>query len=184
MSAQNSRQNQEHFADHKDQQRIADELKAIIRDDPGDSPAAQRFRRLGMNRLIRFEYGEWRPQDFQAAVENVTHGNLHFDPGQPGHLLYNGIDPTQAIYEVLGAYNDLIDPPRPGKLYSTFLAAVYLDLSEVAVKKHIHQTGLLRGQKLGHDLVFTQEELDAFNALDRKVGRPRQASSNGKPSRR
>lgn len=49
-----------------------------------------------------------------------------------------------------------------GKLYSTKEAAVYLGISERTMKSYIHEKGLLKGQKIGHSLVFTQDELDTF----------------------
>ena len=59
------------------------------------------------------------------------------------------------------------------KLYSTQEAAEYLGLSLSALKYHIHTAGNLTPQKVGNSLVFTQEQLDQFQATRRGPGRPK-----------
>lgn len=66
------------------------------------------------------------------------------------------------------------------KLYSTAEAAEYLGISLRMMKKYLHdelkKTGKRRieGQMIGHSRVFTQDELDTFNAERRRQpGRPR-----------
>jgi len=58
------------------------------------------------------------------------------------------------------------------KLYSTKEAARYLKLTESGLKYHIYE-GHIKPQKVGHSLVFTQEQLDEFNEARRPQGRPR-----------
>jgi len=58
------------------------------------------------------------------------------------------------------------------KLYSTKEAARYLDLTESALKYHIYQ-GNIKPQKVGHSLVFTQNQLNQFLQTHRPQGRPR-----------
>lgn len=48
------------------------------------------------------------------------------------------------------------------KLYSTKEAAIYLGLCVGSIKYHVYQTKLLRPQKTGNRLVFTQAQLDAY----------------------
>ena len=49
------------------------------------------------------------------------------------------------------------------QIYSTAEAAEYLGLSEISVKKYIHESKRLVPDKLvGHSYVFTQATLDAF----------------------
>ncbi|MBZ0310185.1 MAG: helix-turn-helix domain-containing protein [Anaerolineae bacterium] len=50
------------------------------------------------------------------------------------------------------------------RLFSTKEAADYLGVTERTIKWYVHEAGYLKGQKVGHSLVFTQEELDALNA--------------------
>jgi excisionase family DNA binding protein len=58
------------------------------------------------------------------------------------------------------------------KLFSTAEAAEYLGLSVVTVRYHIDH-GNLTPTKVGHSLVFTQAQLDDFNASKRPAHRPR-----------
>lgn len=58
------------------------------------------------------------------------------------------------------------------KLYSTTEAAEYLDKTVASLKYHIHVAKTLKGQLVGHSLVFTQEELDRFKRNERPPGRP------------
>ena len=58
-------------------------------------------------------------------------------------------------------------------LYSTQEAAEYLGLSLSAIKDHVHAAGNLQPQKVGNSLVFTQEQLDQFQATRRSPGRPK-----------
>lgn len=58
------------------------------------------------------------------------------------------------------------------KLYSTKQAAAHLGMGESALKYHIYQ-GNIKPQKVGHSLVFTQEQLDEFKSNRRPRGRPR-----------
>lgn len=57
--------------------------------------------------------------------------------------------------------------------YSTTEAAEYLGLSLAALKYHIHIAKNITGHLVGNSLVFTQEELDRFQANKRPQGRPR-----------
>ena len=58
-------------------------------------------------------------------------------------------------------------------LYSTREAAEYLGISLSALKYHVHTVANLTPQKVGHSLVFTQEQLDQFQETRRGPGRPR-----------
>ena len=58
------------------------------------------------------------------------------------------------------------------KLYSTVLAAEYLNMDISTLKYHIHVAKNLKGVLLGHSLVFTQEILDEFYRNRRPQGRP------------
>lgn len=58
------------------------------------------------------------------------------------------------------------------QLYSTKDAAAYLKVSVSDIKYHVHTAHTLHPQRIGHSLVFTQEELDRFNRDKRKPGRP------------
>lgn len=62
------------------------------------------------------------------------------------------------------------------KLYSTKQAAQYLDLTESALKYHVYEARNLKPQKVGHSLVFIQEQLDEFQRTRRPQGRPRKES--------
>jgi len=57
------------------------------------------------------------------------------------------------------------------RLYSTKEAAAYLDMTIQGVWYHI-QHGHLAPEKVGKTLVFTQAQLDEFQALRRPAGRP------------
>ena len=57
-------------------------------------------------------------------------------------------------------------------LYSTAQAAKYLGLSVAALKYHIYN-GNIKPQRIGNSLVFTQAQLDEFQANRRPQGRPR-----------
>jgi len=59
-------------------------------------------------------------------------------------------------------------------LYSTKEAALYLGISVDALKYHIYQ-GNITPQKVGHSLVFTQDELEHFKVNRRPQGRPKQS---------
>lgn len=61
-------------------------------------------------------------------------------------------------------------------LYSTKEAAAYLGIAVSTMKKYVHVEKRIQGHKVGHSLVFTQDELDEFDASRRKVGRPRKNS--------
>ena len=58
------------------------------------------------------------------------------------------------------------------QIYSTREAAAYLGISVPALKFYIRQ-GRLQPAKVGHSLVFTQNQLDAFKPTMRPSGRPR-----------
>jgi hypothetical protein len=58
------------------------------------------------------------------------------------------------------------------KLYSTREAAGYLGCGVQNVKYHYY-SGNLEGQVVGKTMVFTQGQLDAFVAKNRRPGRPR-----------
>jgi hypothetical protein len=62
-------------------------------------------------------------------------------------------------------------------LYSTAQAAAYLGFGVDALKYHL-RVGHLTPQKIGHSLVYTQEELDRFLLARRPPGRPRQEESH------
>lgn len=59
------------------------------------------------------------------------------------------------------------------KLYDTKQAAEYLGLSIPGLKYHVHVAHNIIPQKLGRTLVYTQEQLDQFQATRRSPGRPR-----------
>ena len=59
------------------------------------------------------------------------------------------------------------------KLYSLKEAAAYLGLKPETVRYHVYYSGYLKGQKVGHSLVFTQEELDRFKQTVPRPGRKR-----------
>lgn len=59
------------------------------------------------------------------------------------------------------------------KLYSTREAAAYLGIGVSALKYHVYVAGNLTPRKVGHSLVFTQEQLDEFKASRKPQGRPR-----------
>jgi len=63
------------------------------------------------------------------------------------------------------------------KLYSTSEAATYLGLSVAAIKYHVHIARNIEPQRVGHSLVFTQEQLDEFKKTRRSPGRPRKEKS-------
>ena len=57
------------------------------------------------------------------------------------------------------------------KLFSTDEAAAQLGLTASTIKYH-YKLGNIKGTKIGHSLVFTQAQIDSFNASRRRVGRP------------
>lgn len=64
------------------------------------------------------------------------------------------------------------------KLYSTTQAATYLGLTVSTLKYHIHEAENIKPRKVGNSLVFTQQQLDEFQANRRPQGRPRKESRN------
>lgn len=63
------------------------------------------------------------------------------------------------------------------QLYSTQEAAEYLGVSVSDIKHHVYTAHTLHPTRIGHSLVFTQDELDRFNREKRKPGRPPQTPS-------
>jgi len=63
------------------------------------------------------------------------------------------------------------------KLYDTSKAAQYLKMTVSALKYHVHIARNITPQKLGRTLIFTQEQLDEFQANRRPQGRPRKESN-------
>lgn len=62
---------------------------------------------------------------------------------------------------------------QPIPLYTMEDAAGYLGLSLSALKYHVHLADNLTPAKLGNTLVFTQAQLDEFQASRRPQGRPK-----------
>ena len=62
---------------------------------------------------------------------------------------------------------------RMRDLFSTRGAAKYLGLSAPAIRYHVYKSKRLHPEKIGGSLVFTQKELDRFQATKRPPGRPR-----------
>jgi hypothetical protein len=58
-------------------------------------------------------------------------------------------------------------------LYSTAEAAQELNMSIAALKYHIYTAKTLSGQLVGKSLVFTQDEIDRFQSVRRRPGRPK-----------
>lgn len=58
-------------------------------------------------------------------------------------------------------------------IYSTQDAADYLGLGVPALKYHIYTSKNIRGQLVGHTLMFVREELDRFLSVRRGPGRLR-----------
>ena len=63
------------------------------------------------------------------------------------------------------------------KLYGIHGAAKYLGISVAALKYHIHTSKTIAPARIGHSLVFTQDQLDQFKSNRRKPGRPRKGDS-------
>lgn len=59
------------------------------------------------------------------------------------------------------------------RLFSLKEAAEYLGLKPETVRYHVYHSGYLKGQKVGHSLVFTQDELDRFKQSVPRPGRKR-----------
>ena len=58
------------------------------------------------------------------------------------------------------------------KIYSTKEAAKYLGITVSGIWSHI-QAGHIIPQKVGKTLVFTQDQLDQFQATRKPAGRPK-----------
>jgi excisionase family DNA binding protein len=56
-------------------------------------------------------------------------------------------------------------------IYTVEQAAQYLGLTRRGIKYHLYESGYLSGKTLGHTIVFTRAELDAFKARNLKPGR-------------
>lgn len=59
-------------------------------------------------------------------------------------------------------YNMRKDQIVEQQLFSTSAAAQYLGVTEISVKKYVHESGRLTPVKVGQSLVFTKDQLDAF----------------------
>jgi len=57
------------------------------------------------------------------------------------------------------------------KFYSTQQAADYLEIQPETIKKH-YQQGHLHGTLVGHSMIYTQEDLDAFKATWKRTKGP------------
>jgi len=68
------------------------------------------------------------------------------------------------------------------KLFSTAKAAKYLGLSLPALKYHIHIAHNITPQKIGGALIFTQDQLDEFQANRRPQGRPPTKGTDNEPA--
>jgi hypothetical protein len=65
------------------------------------------------------------------------------------------------------------------KLYSTREAAQFLGIKEETVKYHVYTSQTLHPDKIGHTLVFTEEELNRFKQEKRPPHRPKRIKASG-----
>lgn len=153
---------------------LAELFKKLVYDDN---------RRLGrrhiLDRIADFESADWQPQ----ALSEVWDSRFTFDGDT---IDYEGENLFDDLVFLLTAYLKALGKETGGvsskRVFSTKEAANYLGVSIRTMKYHIHTGKNLHGTLIGHSLIFTQEELDAFQRNRRDRGRPpkeskRQAAS-------
>lgn len=152
-------------------QSIADQIKPLIRRADGD-------RAYAMQVLQTFERCGWHGPAFEEFMKHAGPGR--FAVNSDDRLSYEGDDVLTAVIGMLSSYiTTVCDEPLPSRqgktLYTTAEAADYLGLSTATIRKNIYKTQKLVGEMVGHTLVFTKAELDAFASRRQQVGRPAKA---------
>ena len=85
-----------------------------------------------------------------------------------------GEQETESFCHAHGTSDDpFIDAMPVNPLYGTAEAAIYLRVKPETIKYHVYITKRLCPQLVGKSLVFTQAQLDCFQATRRGPGRPR-----------
>lgn len=152
-------------------QNVADQLKSLVLPlKPSD------HRRRAVAAIKHFEARQWQPGAFVEAMSRVWPGQFALD--DQGRLSYTPAtgDPSEvcdAVGRLVVEYSIMVMPdedPQPPKLYTTEQAATYLGMSVAGVKKHIYKYGDLVAVMHGHDLLFSQQDLDALKAVERRPG--------------
>ncbi|MBN1430461.1 MAG: hypothetical protein JXB07_18975 [Anaerolineae bacterium] len=158
-------------------QQVADRLKELI--GMISQPSGDAYERT-MRSLHVFERTGWNLYAFGDAVSRCAPGLAVNEDGQ---FYYAGQQlPEVTLTEIrlalewyqheVGPSEQEVSSSTSPRLFSTEKAAEYLGLKMPLMKYHIHKSKRLKGQKVGHSLVFTQNELDQFKATERKPGRP------------
>lgn len=126
-------------------------------------------------RLInKIERAGWAPRAMQQAIDEIAPGRFGWDAAR---LMFtaadvNDEDAATYVQRVIRRYAELIEYPLFGEVMGIEDAALYLGVSTIYLKKSAAD-GTLKGEKPGHDLIFTRAQLDQFNENRRPVGRPK-----------
>lgn len=159
-------------------QNVADQLLGMV---SGSPPSEERERAFAAIRHL--ERRMWHQGMFADAMTRVWPGR--FVDTSDGRLTYEPatdslVELPEAVGRLVVEYSILVMPDELPEepLYDTEEAAVYLNVSVDTIKKYVHRTHILIGEKKGNSLVFRKSELDAIeDKIKRGRGRPREQAS-------
>lgn len=152
-------------------QAMADQLKALVH-----RAKVSKYKEQQTVRLInKIERAGWHARAMQRALDETAPGRFGW---QDKRLTFapsgeDNEDVATYVQRVIRRYAELIEHELFGDVMGIQDAALYLETSVIALNKAIYRAGALKAQKLGHDLMFTRQQLDEYKAT-RKVGRPKQ----------
>lgn len=152
-----------HITNH---QSIADDLKAILTQHAG------RHGQI-LSLINQFEGADWIPGHLNDAAAAIPGFALHND-----RLTFNPaaspLTAPEAVKTLMSRYLRALVAHKT--LFGVEEAAWYLGVAPVTIKHHVYKSNLLKGELIGKTLVFTRDELDAFEAERPRPG-PRKTGS-------
>lgn len=160
--------------DSLEKQNVADRLKALILDAPGNTPAQREVKRRAFDVLQNFERGGWNPTVFEQAFA-VCDLAMKGD----GRILYVGDgDPIKEVERVLSVFRAIMEPEEsneqpPDEWLMTAEAAAYIGVSIPTMKRyHYMEPPLIVGKKRGNTLFFRRDDLDKLKDNRPRRGQP------------
>jgi hypothetical protein len=156
---------------HHEQQRISGYLKKFISEQPGNVRDPNSIKRRVLEIVNDFEGCDWLPDAFKKELDDSA-----ISISESGDVTVKGDNVFQAIADLLEAYISRIKLGARG-VYSVKTAGEYLGVQSVTMDKYLygdaHRQPVLRGTRLGREILFFRDELDDFKGRKRSPGRPR-----------
>ena len=158
-----------------DHMNTADQFKRIIHQLSGRNHTEHRDLYIqAMETLQAFEATPWIAEAFKQALAAQAEPIFRVTDGTVFVASNVEIDKqVEMIEALLATYVRLVNPPVMESVYDMKEAAAYLGISDETFKTYVSREKRVHGTKKGGSLLFTREQLDAFNRTRQKPGHPK-----------